>query len=139
MTNGSCSIPAPEEQRFLAIQKAAERAMLEKVSQAISDASAEVARNVRHAGLEFEPTSEGYFTFAVQQVCFVHLCGGDPDTLQGGNPEIGEHIIRNCRSIIDSYWQGGPTGKVKTSQGAHPNPKRANRRADTRQGPDDER
>ncbi|WP_245007048.1 hypothetical protein [Rhizobium laguerreae] len=67
MNTDSCPIPTPQERSFLAIQQAAEQTMLEKVSRAISDATAEVTRNVQDAGLEFEPTSEGYFMFAVQQ------------------------------------------------------------------------
>ncbi|UWU30950.1 hypothetical protein N2600_27555 (plasmid) [Rhizobium sp. WSM1274] len=105
MNTDSCPIPTPQERSFLAIQQAAEQTMLEKVSRAISDATAEVTRNVQDAGLEFEPTSEGYFMFAVQQATFVRLCGGNPDTLRGGNPEVGEHVIRNCRNIIDTYWK----------------------------------
>ncbi|MCA2410754.1 hypothetical protein [Rhizobium leguminosarum] len=105
MNTDSCPIPTPQERSFLAIQQAAEQTMLEKVSRAISDATAEVTRNVQYAGLEFEPTSEGYFMFAVQQATFVRLCGGNPDTLWGGNPEVGEHVIRNCRNIIDTYWK----------------------------------
>ncbi|MDP9840588.1 hypothetical protein J2T09_005376 [Neorhizobium huautlense] len=77
----------------------------EKVSRAISDAVTEVATNVRDAGLSFEPTSEGYLMFAVQQATFVRLCGGDPDTLRGGNPEVGDHVVQNCRNIIDTYWK----------------------------------
>ncbi|MNV89833.1 hypothetical protein D3C71_1841640 [compost metagenome] len=79
--------------------------MIEKVSRAISDATAEVRRNVQDAGLDLETTSEGYFMFAVQQATFVRLCGGNPDTLRGGNPEVGKHVIRNCRNIIDTYWK----------------------------------
>ncbi|MBY3206255.1 hypothetical protein E0I74_33260 [Rhizobium laguerreae] len=105
MNTDSCPIPTPQERSFLAIQQAAEQTMLEKVLRAISDATAEVTRNVQDAGLEFEPTSEGYFMFAVQQATFVRLCGGNPDTLRGGNPEVGEHVIRNCRNIIDTYWK----------------------------------
>ncbi|MBY3031672.1 hypothetical protein HF265_21720 [Rhizobium leguminosarum] len=108
MNTDSCPIPTPQERSFLAIQQAAEQTMLEKVSRAISDATAEVTRNVQDAGLEFEPTSEGYFMFAVQQATFVRLCGGNADTLRGGNPEVGEHVIRNCRNIIDTYWKSHP-------------------------------
>ncbi|MGO7168149.1 hypothetical protein AB9F47_13875 [Rhizobium leguminosarum] len=105
MNTDSCPIPTPQERSLLAIQQAAEQTMLEKVLRAISDATAEVTRNVQDAGSEFEPTSEGYFMFAVQQATFVRLCGGNPDTLRGGNPEVGEHVIRNCRKIIDTYWK----------------------------------
>lgn len=104
-TDDSCPIPTPQERSFLAIQQAAERTMLERVSRAISDATAAVAKNVQDAGLDFEPTSEGYFMFAVQQATFVRLCGGNPDTLRGGNPEVGDHVVRNCRNIIDTYWK----------------------------------
>jgi hypothetical protein len=88
------------------IREAAERAMLDKVYKAIEDAAAQVADKFREAGLEFEPTSKDYFTFATQQVLFVRLSGGDPDTLKGGDPEIGERVVRNCRHIIDHYWKG---------------------------------
>lgn len=104
-THDSCPIPTPQERSFLAIQQAAERTMIEKVSRAISDATAEVRRNVQDAGLDLETTSEDYFMFAVQQATFVRLCGGNPDTLRGGNPQVGEHVIRNCRNIIDTYWK----------------------------------
>lgn len=105
METEGCAVPTLEQQQFLRIQQAAERAMLNKVWQAISDATAEVARGVHEAKVTIEPPGEGYFTFAVQQASFVRLCGGDPKSLQGGDPEIGNHVVRNCRNIIDCYWQ----------------------------------
>ncbi|WP_105416507.1 hypothetical protein [Neorhizobium sp. T25_27] len=106
MTDKSCAVPTPEQRKYLVIREAAERAMLQKVFKAIDDAAAEVAGGFREAGLEFEPTSKDYFTFTVQQVAFVRLCGGNPDTLQGGDPEIGQRIVNNGQHIIDSYWRG---------------------------------
>jgi hypothetical protein len=105
MTEKSCPIPTPDESRYMAIQQSAEQSMLEKVFQAIEDAAAEVASKVGEAGLELEPASAGYFMFAVQQATFVRLSGGDPDTLEGGDPEIGERIARNCQDIVDHYWR----------------------------------
>ncbi|WP_332302792.1 hypothetical protein [Rhizobium sp. GR12] len=102
----TCSVPTPEQRQYLAIREAAERRMLEKVFKAIEDAVAEVADKFQEAGLEFEPTSSDYFTFTVQQVTFVRLSGGNPDTLEGGDPEIGERVVTNCRHIIDHYWKG---------------------------------
>ena len=103
---GSCAVPTPEQRQYMEIREAAERAMLDKVYKAIEDAAAQVADKFREAGLEFEPTSKDYFTFATQQVLFVRLSGGDPDTLKGGDPEIGERVVRNCSHIIDHYWKG---------------------------------
>jgi hypothetical protein len=101
----TCSVPTPEQRQYMAIREVAERAMLTKVYQAIDDATAEVADKFRESGLEFEPTSADYFTFATQQVLFVRLCGGDPDTFKGGDPEIGGRIVRNGQHIIDHYWR----------------------------------
>lgn len=102
----SCPVPTPEQRQYTEIRESAERAMLDKVYKAIEDASAEVADKFREAGLEFEPTSADYFTFATQQVLFVRLCGGNPDTLEGGDPEIGERIVRNGQHIVAHYWRG---------------------------------
>lgn len=98
------AIPTPEQRRCLEIREAAERAMLDKVFEAIDTATVDVAEGFTRAGLEFEPTSEEYFTFTVQQVVFVRLCVGDPDTLQGGDPEIGDKIVANGKHITDHYW-----------------------------------
>jgi hypothetical protein len=45
----------------------------------------------------------------VQQRLFVTLCGGDPDTFLGGDPEIAEHIIENARNISEHYWTATST------------------------------
>lgn len=107
MTEKTCAVPTPEQRKYLEIREAAERTMLAKVFQAIDEAADEVAEGFRKANLEFEPTSRDYFTFTVQQVAFVRLCGGDPDTLRGGNPELGQRIVNNGQHIIDHYWRDG--------------------------------
>jgi hypothetical protein len=107
MTEKTCSTPTPEQRKYLEIRNAAERSMLDKVFKAIDFAAAEVADGFKEAGLEFEPTSKEYFMFTVQQVTFVRLCGGDPDTLKGGDPELGQRIVNNGQHIIDSYWRDG--------------------------------
>jgi hypothetical protein len=105
MTENTCTLPTPEQRRFLQIREGAERRMLKTVFAAISDAAAEVENDIKDAGLDFEPTHQDYFTFTVQQVAFIRLCGGDPETLRGGDPVIGERILGNGRHIIDNYWR----------------------------------
>jgi len=107
MTEKTCSAPTPEQRKYLEIRNAAERSMLDKVFKAIDVAAAEVADGFREASLEFAPTSREYFMFTVQQVTFVRLCGGDPDTLKGGDPELGQRVVNNGQNIIDSYWREG--------------------------------
>ncbi|MDR7145103.1 hypothetical protein [Rhizobium sp. BE258] len=105
MSDKSCPVPTPEERKYIEIKDAAERAMLDKVFAAINDAAAEVADRFREAGLAFEPTSADYFKFTVQQVMFVSLSGGDPNTMEGGDAEIGQRIVNNGQHIIDHYWR----------------------------------
>lgn len=107
MTEKTCSAPTPEQRKYLEIRNAAERSMLDKVFKAIDVAAAEVADGFKEAGLEFAPTSSEYFMITVQQVTFVRLCGGDPDTLKGGDPELGQRVVNNGQNIIDSYWREG--------------------------------
>ncbi|MDH2092072.1 hypothetical protein N5K21_25425 [Rhizobium pusense] len=94
MTENTCAIPTPEQRKYLEIREAA----------------AEVADGLAKAGLEFEPTSRDYFAFATQQVLFVRLCGGDPETLKGGDAEIGQRIVNNGQHIIDHYWRRADDG-----------------------------
>jgi hypothetical protein len=107
MNEKSCALPTPEQQKFLEIREAAKHSMLETVFKAIDEAAAEVAGRLEKAGLQFEPTSKDYFLFTVQQVAFISLCGGDPHTMQGGDPELGQRIVNNGQHIIDHYWRSG--------------------------------
>lgn len=101
----SCSVPTLEQKNFMEIRESTEKAMLDLIYRAIEDAATQMAEKVRSAGIDIPPTDRDYFTFAAQQLLFVRLCGGDPDTLLGGDPEIGEKILRNGQHIVDHYWR----------------------------------
>ena len=107
MNEKTCTLPTPEQREFLEIREAAEQTMLETVFKAIDEAAAEVSERLEQSGLQFEPTSKDYFLFTVQQVAFIRLCGGDPRTMQGGDPELGQRIVNNGQHIIDHYWRSG--------------------------------
>ncbi|WP_225906579.1 hypothetical protein [Ensifer canadensis] len=115
MSTKSCPVPTPEQKRFMEIRETVEKTMLDTIYKAIDDAAMEMADKVRSAGIDIPPTERDYFIFAAQQVLFVRLCGGDPDTLEDGDPEIGERIVRNGQHIIDHYWRGK---SAQTSDGA---------------------
>ncbi len=117
MADKSCPIPTPEQRKFMEIRETVERRMLDAIYTSIADAAASMKSELRAAGVTIPPTSEDYFMFAAQQVLFVRLCGGDPQTLTGGDPEIGERIVRNGQHIIDHYWKAGepsPDGTADT-------------------------
>lgn len=107
MSDTSCPIPTPEQRKFMDFQEAAEKAMLGTIYKAIEDAATFMAENVQAAKIDIPPTDHDYFMAAAQQVLFVRLCGGDPETFAGGDPEVGQHIVDNGQRIIDHYWRGG--------------------------------
>lgn len=107
MSNKSCPVPTPEQRKFMEIREAAEKTMLDAIYKAVDDAALEMADKVKAADIDIPPTDRDYFTFAAQQVLFVRLCGGDSESLLGGDPEIGQRIVRNGQHIIDHYWRGG--------------------------------
>ena len=110
MADESCPVPTPQERTFMDIKAAAEKTMFDAIYSAIENAASEIADKVRAAGLDIPPPERDYFTFAAQQALFVRLCGGDPESFEGGDPEIGQHIVQNGQNIIDHYWRGRDVG-----------------------------
>ncbi|MBX5023918.1 indoleamine 2,3-dioxygenase [Rhizobium lentis] len=49
------------------------------------------------------PTLE-YFAAVVHQRMYCLMCGADPDTFEGGDPDIAYHVIRNSQNIARHYW-----------------------------------
>lgn len=107
MTEKACPAPNPEQRKFMEISENTEKTMLHEIHRAIEKAASDMADNVRAAGIEIPPTDRDYFTFAAQQVLFVRLCGGDPETLKGGDPELAQRIIGNYQHIVEHYWRRG--------------------------------
>ncbi len=104
-----CTLPTPEQRQYMEIREAAERAMLDKVYKAIEDAAAQVADKFREDGLEFEPTSKDYFTFATQQVLFVRLSGGDPDTLKAAIRKLENASFGTAGTLSTTIGRARPT------------------------------
>lgn len=105
MSEKSCPVPTPEEQRYIEITEKAERKVLDQVFAAIDATAKQVAYEFQKAGLGLEPTSVDYFKASVHQALFVSLSGGNPETLLGGDPEVGQRIVDNGQNIIDHYWR----------------------------------
>jgi len=47
----------------------------------------------------------------MHQKLFLMLCGADPDTFEGGNPEIAARLLDNGRNISTHYWAGKDPAK----------------------------
>ncbi|MBN9216493.1 MAG: hypothetical protein J0I79_00925 [Mesorhizobium sp.] len=100
----SCPVPTPAERHYIAVQDSAERAMMAAIQRAIDDAAAQAAEALRSSEFRDSPPSRDYLAAVAHQKLFALLCGADPETFVGGNPDIAASILENGRKISDHYW-----------------------------------
>jgi hypothetical protein len=82
----------------------ADRKLAAAVSRALEEATEIAAAEMQAIGQEdAEPTMQ-YFAAIVHQRMYCLMCGADPDTFEGGDPEIAYHVIRNSQNIARHYW-----------------------------------
>ncbi|MGR9079891.1 hypothetical protein [Rhizobium leguminosarum] len=74
------------------------------VSCALEDATKQAAEDMRAIGQEDAVPAMQYFAAVVHQRMYCLMCGADPDTFEGGNPEMAYHVIRNSQNIAKHYW-----------------------------------
>ncbi|MCZ4430758.1 hypothetical protein O3S81_13720 [Agrobacterium sp. SOY23] len=107
----SCPVPTPAERQIQDILERKEAAMMASIHAALERASKEVAEAFKTVDSDMQPPPHDYFAAVAHQQLFLLLCGADPKTFEGGDPEIAGHIIRNARNITEHYWEtkGTPT------------------------------
>ncbi|CAN7429777.1 hypothetical protein LJR098_003984 [Rhizobium sp. LjRoot98] len=101
----TCRILTPAEQKISGIMVRAEQAMMAAIYKAVEDATTQTANELRSIGAQDEAPAYDYFAATAQQQLFLSQCGADPETLEGGNPEIAAQIITNYQNISDHYWR----------------------------------
>lgn len=74
------------------------------VSCALEEATKRALEDMRAIGQEDAAPALQYFAAVVHQRMYCIMCGADPDTFAGGNPETAYHVIRNSQNIARHYW-----------------------------------
>ncbi|MBY5825782.1 hypothetical protein [Rhizobium leguminosarum] len=100
----SCPVLAPSERQIVDVIKIADKALADAVSLALQEAVKKAAEDMRAIGQEESAPAIQYFASVVHQRMYCLMCGADPDTLKGGNPDIAYHVIRNSQNIARHYW-----------------------------------
>jgi hypothetical protein len=100
----TCPIPTPAEQTISGILDRSEHVMMAAIYKAIEDAASQTAEELRLTGAQNEPPAPDYFAATAHQQLFLSLCGADPETFEGGDPEVAAQIINNNQNISDHYW-----------------------------------
>jgi hypothetical protein len=104
--NDSCPVLTPAERQYVEIEERARHAMMATIYKAIEDAAAKAAEELQSSEWTDAPPAYEYFVSVAHQKLFVHLCGGDPETFEGGDPELAGHILKNGQNIVDHYFIG---------------------------------
>lgn len=100
----SCPVLAPAERQIVDIIKRTQDSLAVSVSRALEEATRQAAEEMRALGQEDAAPAMQYFASVVHQRMYCLMCGADPDTFEGGDPDIAYHVIRNSQNIAKHYW-----------------------------------
>ena len=92
------------ERQIVDVIARADRTLAGAVSRALQEATETAAAEMQALGQEDAAPALQYFAAVVHQRMYCLMCGADPDTFEGGNPEIAYHVIRNSQNIARRYW-----------------------------------
>ncbi|AYG70147.1 MULTISPECIES: hypothetical protein [unclassified Rhizobium] len=92
------------ERQIAEVISRTDRMLAAAVSRALEDATERAAEDMRAIGQEDVAPAMQYFAAVVHQRMYCLMCGADPDTFEGGNPETAYHVIRNSQNIARHYW-----------------------------------
>ncbi|MBY5393303.1 hypothetical protein HFN01_00475 [Rhizobium leguminosarum] len=104
VVTNSCPVLTPSERKIVDVIKSADKALADAVCRALEDAVKTAAEEMRAVGQEESAPAMQYFASVIHQRMYCLMCGADPDTLKGGDPEIAYHVIRNSQNIARHYW-----------------------------------
>ena len=94
----------PAESQIPDVIRRVDKALAAAVSLALEEAAKQAAKDMRAIGQEDATPVLQYFAAVVHQRMYCLLCGADPDTFEGGNPDIAYNVIRNSQNIAKHYW-----------------------------------
>ncbi len=92
------------ERQIVEVISRTDKTLAAAVSCALEEATRRALEEMRAIGEEDAAPALQYFAAVVHQRMYCLMCGADPDTFEGGNPEIAYHVIRNSQSIAKHYW-----------------------------------
>jgi hypothetical protein len=95
---------SPSQLRYNEIVSQAQDVLMKKVLAALRDAETTVAAEFSVSGVDEPAPVYEYYASVVHQHMYCIMCGADPVTLKGGDPEMALHVIRNSQNIARHYW-----------------------------------
>lgn len=99
-----CPVLTPAERQIADIIRRADHKLAAAVSRALEEASCQAADEMKAIGQEEAAPPLQYFASVVHQRMYCLICGANPETFEGGDPDIAYHVIRNSQGIAKHYW-----------------------------------
>lgn len=99
-----CPVLTPAERTAVDVIKRADTALAAVVSLALEEAVKQATEDMRALDQEDATPVLEYFAGVVHQRMYCLMCGADPDTFEGGDPDIAYRVIRNSQNIARHYW-----------------------------------
>lgn len=94
----------PAQKKINDIIRRADEALAVAVSLALEEASRQVADEMEVIGQAETAPPLQYFASVVHQRMYCLMCGANPETFEGGDPDIAYNVIRNSQNIAKHYW-----------------------------------
>lgn len=92
------------ERQIAEVISRTDKALAAAVSCALEEATRRALEEMRAIDQGDAAPALQYLAAVVHQRMYCLMCGADPDTFEGGNPEIAYHVIRNAQNIARHYW-----------------------------------
>jgi hypothetical protein len=100
----ACPILPPEERQAAEILKRIMDEMVRQVDAVLVGATEQARLQLNAAGLSYPASQQAFFASVIHQRMYCTLCGADPETLTGGNPQTALSIIRNSQMLAKHHW-----------------------------------
>lgn len=100
----NCPVLTPAERQVVDIIQRTDQALMAIVYKALQNATDQAAAEFQSIGSADRPPAYEYFAAVLHQKMYCVMCGADPDTMQGGDPDIALNVIRNSQNIAKHYW-----------------------------------
>ena len=81
--------------------------MMATIYQALENAGEQVVSELKAIEAAEPPPAREYFVSFAHQKLFLLLCGADPESFEGGDPDLADFVIENNQNIRDHYWSKG--------------------------------
>lgn len=98
------SLSPSMEEKYSDIKAQNERRMMLAIKKSLSDAYVQTANELKAAGIDEDAPPQDYYIALAHQQLYALLCGADPETFEGGDPQIAEFVIKNAQNIREHYW-----------------------------------